>query len=70
MTIYKKMYLCLMGSIFSEKHQRRWTIDLLLDLDSINWPIIYKNNCYCTIETKLQSYQMKLNFRVIVSDSQ
>ena len=42
-----------MGDIFQEKHQRRWANDLLLDFDSINWPIIYKNNYYCTSETKL-----------------
>ena len=31
-----------MGGIFPEKHQRRWANDLLLDFDSISWPIIYK----------------------------
>ena len=59
-----------MGDIFSEKHQRRWANDLLLDFDSINWPIIYKNNYYCTLETKLQSFQIKLNLRAIVCNSQ
>ena len=37
----KKEYINLMGDIFPEKHQRRWTNDLLLDFDSMNWPIIY-----------------------------
>ena len=55
-----------MGEIFSEKHQRRWANDLLLDFDSINWPIIHKNNYYCTLETKLQSFKIKLNLRAKV----
>ena len=59
-----------MGDIFPEKHQRRRANDLLLDFDSINWPIIYKNNYYCTLETKLRSFQIKLNLRAIVCNSQ
>ena len=66
----KKVYTYLMGDIFPEKHQRRWANDLLLDFDSINWPIIYKNNYYCTLETKLRSFQIKLNLRAIVCNSQ
>ena len=66
----KKVYIYLMGDIFPEKHQRRWANDLLLDFDSINWPIIYKNNYYCTVETKLRSFQIKLNLRAIVCNSQ
>ena len=66
----KKAYTYLMGDIFPEKHQRRWANDLLLDFDSINWPIIYKNNYYCTLETKLRSFQIKLNLRAIVCNSQ
>ena len=64
------VYIYLMGDIFPEKHQRRWANDLLHDFDSINWPIIYKNNYYCTLETKLQSFQIKLNLRAIVCNSQ
>ena len=62
----KKVYTYLMGDIFPEKHQRRWANDLLLDFDSINWPIIYKNNHYSTLETKLRSFQIKLNLQAIV----
>ena len=47
-----------MGVIF---HQRRWANDLLLDFDSKNWPIIYRNNYYCILGTKLQFLQIKLN---------
>ena len=42
-----------MGGIFLEKHQRRWANDLLFDFDFINWRIIYENNYYYTLETKL-----------------
>ena len=59
-----------MGGIFPEKHQRQRANDLLLDFYSFNWQIIYENNCYCTLETKLRSFQIKLNLRVIVSNSQ
>ena len=38
----KNVYLYLMGGIFPEKHQRWLANDILIELDSINWPIIYK----------------------------
>ena len=57
----KKVFTNLMGDIFPEKHQRRWANDLLLDFDSIDWPIIYKNNYYCILETKLRSFQIKIS---------
>ena len=66
--LQKSIYL--MGGIFPEKHQRRWANDLLLDFDSINWPIVYKNNYYCTLEMKLQSFQIKLNLQAIVCNLQ
>ena len=59
-----------MGDIFPEKHQHRRANDLLLDFDSINWPIIYRNNYYCTSETKLRSFQIRLNLRATVCSSQ
>ena len=43
---------------------------LFLDFDSINWPIIYKSNYYCTLETKLQSFRKKLNLQAVVCNSQ
>ena len=72
MAIYKNSIYSIyfMGDIFPEKHQRRWANDLLLDFDSINWPIIYKNNYYCTLETKLLSFRIKLNLRAMVCNSQ
>ena len=59
-----------MGGIFPEKHQRRLANNLLLDFASINWPIIYKNNYNCMLETKLRSFQIRLNLRAIVCNSQ
>ena len=70
MAIYKKVYLYLMGGIFLEKDQRGWASDLFLDFDFINWRIIYKNNYYCTLETKLPSFKIKLYLRAKVSKSQ
>ena len=59
-----------MNNIFPEKHQRRWANNLLFHFDSINWPIVYENNYYCTIEMKLRSFQIKLNLRTIVCNLQ
>ena len=59
-----------MGGIFPEKHQCRRANDLLLNFDFINWPIIYKNNYYFTLKTKLRFFQVILNLRDIVCNSQ
>ena len=66
----KKVYLYSIGGIFPVKHQRRRANDLSLDFDSRKWPIIYGNNYYCTLETKLRSFQIKLNLQAIVCNSQ
>ena len=58
-----------MGGIFPEKHQHRWANDLLIEFDSINWPIMYKNDYHCTLDTKLQSFRIKLNLQAMVSIS-
>ena len=36
----------------------------------MNWGEIYQNNYLCTIETKLRSFQIELNLRVIVTNIQ
>jgi len=38
--------------------------------NSINWNIIYRNNYYCTLETKLLSFQIKLHLTAIVTNVQ
>ena len=49
-----------MGDIFPEKHQSRWANDLLHDFDSINWPIIYKNNYYCNLRKETTIFPNKI----------
>ena len=46
--------------IFPEKHQRRWANDLLLDFDSINLPIIYKNNYYLHLRNETTIFPNKI----------
>ena len=38
--------------------------------DSLNWRNIYENNYYATDETKLRSFQIRLNLRSIVTQLQ
>ena len=52
------------------KHQIRWANDLTIDSWAIDWKTIYCNNYFCTTETKLQSYQIKLNLRATVTNVQ
>ena len=47
-----------MDDIFPKTRQRRWANNFLLDFDSINWLIIYKNNYCCTLEMKVRSFQI------------
>ena len=67
----KWVYICLREFNFVEpiKQQELWSKDLniqsVVDLDEI-----YKTNYLCTIETKLRSFQIKLNLRVIVTNIQ
>ena len=50
------------------KHQIRWANDLTIDSMAINWRTTYCNNYFCTTETKLRSFQIKLNLRAIVTN--
>ena len=52
------------------KQQTRWLNDLSIDSRAINWRTIYCNNYFCTTETKLRSFQIKLNLRAIVTNVQ
>ena len=51
------------------KQQKLWSKDLNIQF-VIDWDEIYKTNYLCTIETKLRSFQIKLNLRVVVSNIQ
>ena len=50
------------------KRQSRWTDELNLSFDSVNWLDVYKSNYSATPETKLRSFQVKLNLRAIVAN--
>ena len=49
------------------KRQSRSTNELNLPSDSVNWLDAYKSNYSATPETKLRSFQVKLNLRAIVT---
>ena len=40
---------------------KNWCESLQASSNCINWKKIYENNYFSTIETKLRSFQMKLN---------
>ena len=48
------------------KQQLKWYHDLELDNEDIDWSQIYESNYFSTNETKLRSFQMRLNLRYIV----
>ena len=51
------------------KQQEHWSKDLNIQ-SVVDWDEIYKTNYLCTIETKLRSFQIKLNLRVVVTNIQ
>ena len=54
----------------SIKQQLKWCESLQTFSNSMNWKKIYENNYFSTIETKLRSFQIKLNLRSIVTNVQ
>ena len=52
------------------KQQLKWCDKLQLLSDAIDWSTIYENNYYATNETILRSFQIRLNFRSIVTNAQ
>ena len=42
--------------------------DLNENSNSVYWEVIFKNHYYSRLETKLQSFQIKLNFQAIVTN--
>ena len=72
MTTSKKAYCLLIEKtkILPKKQQNKWCEKLQITADSLNWQNIYENNCYATNETKLRSFQIRLNFRSIVTQLQ
>ena len=56
--------------ILSKKQQNKWCEKLQITADSLNWQNIYENNYYATNETKLRSFQIRLNLKSIVTQLQ
>ena len=52
------------------KQQLKWCDILQISPESIDWKKVYKNNYYSTIETKLRSFQIRLNLRSLVINVQ
>jgi len=52
------------------KHQTKWCDNLQLDSSAVNWSKINENNYFATLETKLRSFQIRLNIRSIVTNIQ
>ena len=52
------------------KQQNSWQRDLGVIITENDWKAIYVNNFLSTIESKLRSFQVKLNFRAIVTNKQ
>ena len=52
------------------KQQLKWCDVLQLPSDAIDWSITHENNYYATNKTKLRSFQIRLNLRLIVTNVQ
>ena len=58
------------SKILPIKQQLKWCKILQIPPQSIDWKKIYENNYFSTIETKLRSFQIKLNLRSLVMNVQ
>ena len=58
------------SKILPIKQQPKWCEILQIPPESINWKKIYENNYFSTIETKLRSFQIRLNLRSLVMNVQ
>ena len=60
------------SKILPIKQQEKWCEILQIPPDSINWKKVYENNeiYFSTIETKLRSFQIRLNLRSLVMNVQ
>ena len=50
------------------KEQIKWCESLQISSNFINWKAIYENNYFSTTETKLRSFQIRLDLRSIVTN--
>ena len=58
------------SKILPIKQQLKWCDILQISPESIDWKKVYENNYFSTIETKLRSFQIKLNLRSLVMNVQ
>ena len=72
LTTCKKAYCLLIEKtkLLPKKQQNKWCEKLQITADFLNWQNIYENNYYATNETKLRSFQIRLNLRSIVTQLQ
>ena len=58
------------SKILPIKQQLNWCDILQTSPESIDWKKVYENNYFSTIETKLRSFQIRLNLRSLVMNVQ
>ena len=58
------------SKILPIKQQLKWCDILQTSPESIDWKKVYENNYFSTIETKLRSFQIRLNLRSLVMNVQ
>ena len=58
------------SKVLPTKLQLKWYESLQTSANCMKWKKIYKNNYFSAIETKLRSFQIKLNLRFIVTNVQ
>ena len=58
------------SKILPIKQQLKWCDILQIPPESIDWKKVYANNYFSTIETKLRSFQIRLNLRSLVMSVQ
>ena len=58
------------SKILPIKQQLKWCDILQISPESIDWKKVYENNYFSTIETKLKSFQIRLNLRSLVMNVQ
>ena len=58
------------SKILPIKQQLKWCDILQIPPESIDWKKVYENNYFSTIETKLRSFQIRLNLRSLVMNVQ
>ena len=58
------------SKILPIKQQLKWCEILQIPPESIDWKKTYENNYFSTTETKLRSFQIRLNLRYLVMNVQ